>query len=269
MCSTKININEPDSVYLYRDLLAKVLDGIKVGNTTEVMGATISVNLADCRSLIIPGRTNLAYMLGELTWYLSADNSLEFISKFGKMWNNLSDDGETCNSAYGHLLMNDPFNQIEQAIQILKNDKNSRRAVMNINRPNMFKCTTKDSPCTISIQYMIRNNKLHCFVNMRSNDVWLGLPYDIIFFTELQKYIAARLSVDAGFYYHNVASLHLYDRDIVKVKDWLNGCWNVHAPEIDNGRLFDLYPILKMASQHADDPKTMIVDIAYKLGVLK
>lgn len=262
-------MKEPNSVRLYRNLLANVLDGIKVGDTTEILGATISVNLADCGSLIIPGRTSLAYMLGELTWYLSADNSVEFISKFGSMWKCLSDDGETCNSAYGHLLMNEPFNQIEQVIRILKNDKNSRRAVMNINRPNAFKGTTKDSPCTISVQYMIRNNKLHCFVNMRSNDVWFGLPYDIVFFTELQKYVAARLSVDAGFYYHNAASLHLYDRDVVKVKGWLNNCWNVRAPEIDNGRLFDLYPILKMASQHADNPKAMIVDIAYKLGVLK
>ena len=269
MYGMETKINEPDSVYLYRDLLAKVLDGIKVGNTTEIMGASIVVNLVNCKSLIIPGRTNLAYMLGELTWYLSADNSLEFISKFGKMWNNLSDDGETCNSAYGHLLMNDPFNQIEQVIQILKNDKNSRRAVMNINRPNMFKGTTKDSPCTISVQYMIRNGKLNCFINMRSNDVWLGLPYDIVFFTELQRYVAARLSVDAGFYYHNAASLHLYDRDIIKVEDWLHTRWNVCVPEIDNGRLFDLYPILKMASQHADNPKTMIVNTAYKLGVLK
>lgn len=262
-------MNEPNSACLYRDLLAKVLDGIKVGNTTELLGATVSVNLADCGSLIIPGRTNLAYMLGELTWYLSADNSLEFISKFGKMWGSLTDDGKTCNSAYGYLLMSEPFNQIEQVIQILKNDKNSRRAVMNINRPDMFRGTTKDSPCTISVQYMIRNSKLHCFVNMRSNDVWLGLPYDIVFFTELQKYVAARLSVDVGFYYHNAASLHLYDRDINKAKSWLNGCWNGCIPEIDNGRLFDLYPILKMASQHADDPKTMIVNIAYKLGVLK
>lgn len=262
-------MNEPNSARLYRNLLAKVLDGIKVGNTTEILGATISVNLADCDSLIIPGRTNLAYMLGELTWYLSADNSLEFISKFGKMWKSLSDDGKTCNSAYGYLLMSEPFNQIEQVIQILKNDKNSRRAVMNINRPDMFRCTTKDSPCTISIQYMIRNSKLHCFVNMRSNDVWLGVPYDIVFFTELQKYVAALLSIDVGFYYHNAASLHLYDRDIIKVKDWLNTRWNVCVPEIDNGRLFDFYPFLKMASQYADDPKTMIVDIAYKLGVLK
>lgn len=262
-------MNEPNSARLYRNLLTKVSDGIKVGNTTEMLGATLSINLADYGSLIIPGRTNLAYMLGELTWYLSADNSLEFISKFGKMWKNISDDGKTCNSAYGYLLMSEPFNQIEQVIQILKSDKNSRRAVMNINRPDMFRGTTKDSPCTISIQYMIRHNELYCFVNMRSNDVWLGLPYDIVFFTELQKYVAARLSIDVGFYYHNAASLHLYDRDIVKVKGWLNTRWNVRVPEIDNGRLFDLYPILKMASERADDPKTMIVDIAYKLGVLK
>ena len=48
----------------------------------------------------------------------------------------------------------------------------------------------KDIPCTVSLQFLIRENKLHLFVNMRSNDVFLGLPHDIFCFTMIQEIIA-------------------------------------------------------------------------------
>lgn len=52
------------------------------------------------------------------------------------MWNKLSDDGITANSAYGYILQKKHgFNQIEKIIELLKVDPYSRRAVMNINVP--------------------------------------------------------------------------------------------------------------------------------------
>jgi thymidylate synthase len=53
---------------------------------------------------------------------------------------------------------------------------------------------------------------------MRSNDVWFGLPYDIVFFTEVQKYIARKMGITAGVYTHFVVSLHMYLRDEEKLK---------------------------------------------------
>lgn len=58
---------------------------------------------------------------------------------------------------------------------------------------------------------MIRNSKLDCFVNMRSNDVIWGVPYDVFSFTSLQEILANDLKVDLGTYHHYVSSMHIYD----------------------------------------------------------
>jgi thymidylate synthase len=49
---------------------------------------------------------------------------------------------------------------------------------------------------------------------MRSNDAYLGLPYDMFQFTQLQLSLARALSVDAGWYRHTALSLHIYVDDI-------------------------------------------------------
>jgi thymidylate synthase len=159
------------------------------------------------------------YSDAELKWYWSGDNSCHEIGKYAKMWLKLSDDGITNNSAYGYILFKKyGFNQLEQIIQLLENDKNSRRAVLNISDPEINRITTKDMQCTIAIQFLVRNNKVNMTVYMRSNDVYFGLPYDYIFFETIHQYICKRLNLNVGIYTHIATSLHMYERDIAKFK---------------------------------------------------
>jgi hypothetical protein len=75
---------------------------------------------------------------------------------------------------------------------------------------------------------------------MRSNDLWLGLPYDVFAFTCIQQMVAAALGVGLGWYQHQAGSLHVYDRNMEKTKaaanplpfdtgrlkyDWFNFRW--------------------------------------------
>ena len=190
--------------------------GDKVANTTELRNITIRLTNMD-NNVIYP-RASIVYALGELIWYFSGDNHLDFINKFSSIWNRLSDDGKTCNSAYGYLLQEKfGFNQIDTVIRLLKIDNDTRRAVLNLNYANKNVITTKDEPCTVCIQFFIRNNKLHTTVYMRSNDLYTGFPYDILFFTELPKYIAAQLNIKTGEYTHIVGSLHFYDENKSKL----------------------------------------------------
>lgn len=219
-----------DNIYLAlaRDLLkAPKADGTRDGDTRELNN--VKITLKDITKNIVSIRgLSPSYLFGEMLWYFMGDNSLKFISKFSSFWNKLSDDGKTCNSAYGYLMMHKHgFNQIDKVIEILKKDPMSRRAKININTPNENVIETKDEPCTMSIHYMLRNNKLDCTVIMRSNDIWIGFPYDVAFFTELQKYIADQLGVGYGWYTHFAISLHLYDRDADKLAKVLSA---VHKP---------------------------------------
>lgn len=160
---------------------------------------------------------SIKYAVGELLWYLSGSNKLEDISPYSSAWKNLSDDGNTVNSAYGHRIFNKfGFNQWEHVTKLLQKDPLSRQAIIHIKEPN--NAPTKDLPCTICIQYLIRDNKLHSTVYMRSNDIWLGFPYDVFTFTSLQVLMAMELGVPVGEYTHIAGSLHLYERNVKNVQ---------------------------------------------------
>jgi hypothetical protein len=74
-------------------------------------------------------------------------------------------------------------------------------------------------PCTLSLQFLIRDKRLNCIATMRSNDIVWGLTYDVFNFTMIQEYVAVKVGIPLGDYFHNAGSLHLYaDRDAKMVK---------------------------------------------------
>lgn len=158
------------------------------------------------------------YAIGELLWYLSGNNSLEAIQLITNNWDNLSDDGETVNSNYGYVIQNEKgFNQFDYCYELLKKEPTTRQAIIHIKTPvNTLENPTKDLNCTVYCQFFIRDGKLHMITHMRSNDLWLGFPYDVFQFTCMQILMAMKLGVKLGKYTHVVDSLHLYMRDYEK-----------------------------------------------------
>lgn len=214
---------------IYRQLCGKIsVQGQEVAGTKELLNSGFT--LLDITDNIATARTSysLSYMLGELAWYFTGRDDVEFISKFSSFWKRISDDGVTNRSAYGAIVFNRyGFDQVAQVVDTLKRDPNSRRAIINFNVPNPKRFETKDEICTIALVFELREGKLDCTGIMRSNDVWLGTPYDVVFFTELQKHIANELGVAYGKYTHFAVSLHAYDKDI----NYVRGIWcDKHTP---------------------------------------
>lgn len=111
--------------------------------------------------------------------------------------------------AYGPRLLE----QLEAVYVELRDHPESRRAVLTI--WTVADLTHDgDRPCTLSLQFLLRGGRLELIVNLRSQDVWLGVPYDVFMFTQLQWSLARRLGVDVGPYVHHVGSLHVYDRNL-------------------------------------------------------
>jgi len=120
-------------------------------------------------------------------------------------------DGGTYHGAYGLRTRA----QWPAVVDRLKADPTSRQAVVTIWQPleDLFISDSKDFPCTVMLQFLIRNNRLIMHTTMRSNDVWLGLAYDAFQFTQVQLTIARVLGIEPGPYYHHAVSMHLYERD--------------------------------------------------------
>lgn len=229
-----ININD-----IYKKLCSQIIQyGEQVGNTKELINVVVQhFNIDDN---IVSCRTNLTYLLGELIWYFAGSNDLTFINKFSKFWNEISDDGKTSNSAYGDIIFNRyGFNQFDKIVELLQKDKYSRRAVINFNVPNKNVIETKDEICTIALQFFVRDERLHCTAIMRSNDIYTGFPYDITFFTTLQKLIADKLKCKYGSYTHIVTSMHLYDKNFDKVLKLVKENKLYNKYKIDHQRLYE------------------------------
>ena len=209
----------------YLGLLKKVMEepqyesAPRDQNIKEILGASFTIeNIRDRIPYVSKRKFSMSYMVAELVWYLSGNNSTEWISRYSGFWKNISDDGTTANSAYGARLFKrhekiaqGRFSQVGYVINELKRDPDSRRAVMHLRVPDDSIDAKLDVPCTLALQFFIRDNKLHQVANMRSSDLVFGIAYDIPAFTVFQEMIANELGVDVGSYTHTSNSLHIYE----------------------------------------------------------
>jgi thymidylate synthase len=199
--------------------------------TREIRGA--SMILTDpTHNLITVRKLNIRFAVAEFLWIITGQNRLDFISKFNGEIAKFSDDGEHMSGAYGPPLTD----QLPWVIRKLEDQEDTRQALLTIWRP--MPAGSKDVPCTITMQFMLRNNLLEMITYMRSNDMWLGFPYDLFAFTMIQRYVANALQVKAGPYHHHVGSLHLYDRDNEAAEKALDSPHHV----IDTADLIPYYP---------------------------
>ena len=163
--------------------------------------------------------------LGEFCWYLAKSDDLKFISYYLPAYKKIAD-GKSVFGAYGPRLFNwKGINQFDNVTCLLQRKNESRQAVIQIFDASDIHGEQKEVPCTSTLQFMVRNGKLHLLVNMRSNDVYFGLPHDVFCFTMLQELMARTLSVELGTYKHSVGSLHVYKDKIPFAKQFLQEGW--------------------------------------------
>lgn len=126
-------------------------------------------------------------------------------------------DGGAFHGSYGQRIRG----QMSVVLRRLRADRDTRQAVVTLWDPqhDLLVDDSRDYPCTIALQFLIRNDRLQLHAHMRSNDVWLGFPYDAFQFTSLQLAAANALSIEPGPYYHHATSLHAYEHDWERIGD--------------------------------------------------
>jgi thymidylate synthase len=141
---------------------------------------------------------------------LSGTSFPQTVIAVGPQFKNYTEDSGIFHGAYGLRTQG----QYDAVIDKLKNDSDSRQAVVTIWNPEYDNQPSKrDYPCTVLHQFRIRNNKLNMSVYMRSNDVWLGAAYDFFQFTRVQLAMCSVLGIEPGTYAHHVGSLHIYENN--------------------------------------------------------
>lgn len=219
-----VRVNTADEAFIrWYEMLSEQnkSEGSRCGNVAGEVINAVTVIEDPTRCIMKNNIRNMPirYAVGELLWYLSGNKNINnTISKYTNVWENFSDDGITVNSNYGYCIKEKfGFDQYKYVKEVLSKDKSSRQAVMHIKEPrNTIESPTNDLNCTVCLQFIIRDDKLYMTTYMRSNDFWLGFPYDIFNFTALQILLSMELEVGLGTYTHIAGSLHLYEKNLIK-----------------------------------------------------
>ncbi len=213
----------------YRATLAAVLrDGhdVKIGSslstaagrtTIELLNYSFLLERPSARLAVSASRPfNIFAAVGRLAWLLSGSNLLREIVFYDGAAQRFSDDGMTVpgSSDGARLIAARPGqNQLQKVTELLRDEENTRRAAVVIYMPEDVGRVSADIPCTISLVFNLREDRLHITTLMRANNALTVLPYDVFQFSMLGELVAAQLSVDSGTYFHLAASMHIYADD--------------------------------------------------------
>ena len=167
-------------------------------------------------------RLSPIYLAKEWKWYHDGDRDPK--NAPAKVWLDLANQNDPdkglVNSNYGSYIFtqkdaqNENMSVWEYTKKLLQDDKDTRQAVIQI--PSVKYRGTKDTPCTLSGQFILRNNKLNFIVLMRSQDIWYGFPNDMTNFIMWQMEMANELGVDLGWFQIHIGSCHVYEENFIK-----------------------------------------------------
>ena len=212
----------------------------RCGNTRELLHTTLLINnprqkWVTCKSPPI----SIGYALAELIWILQGCDDSQTINYWNPVLPKFAGNYKSYPGAYGQRIMyRYGFNQLKRVYETLMNHPESRQAVMLIWDPQTDLPqlngipNNEDIPCNICSMIKIRKGKLEWTQVMRSNDLVLGLPYNLVQFTSMQEILASWLNVDVGSYNHISDSLHIYTEKESFVGIQTMECYNTDSLRI-------------------------------------
>lgn len=185
-----------------REMLGVTIKHINpVNSLVQYVGRGASTQLAALEALQLIAGVSESKLMTKV-----APNTRQFLTDADKPW-------QYFHGAYGPRVEA----YMHQVIKRLREDHDTRQAVVTIWDNRQDQRSEPDLPCTLSLHFMIRDERLDLHVTMRSNDVWWGTAHDVFVFTTLQTAVAHTLDLPCGNYYHHANSLHIYQRDYHKL----------------------------------------------------
>ena len=197
------------------------LVGSRDGSTTELLHAIL--HLRDPRQRWLIARQpamNPAFALAEVIWILAGRQDSAFVNHWNPKLPKFAGEGEIYHGAYGWRLRDEHgIDQLQRAYEALRSNPENRQVVLQIWKPLLDlpsadgSPVAKDIPCNVCSLLKLRDGQLHWTQIMRSNDLILGLPHNLVQWTTIQEILAGWLGVEVGPYTHFSDSLHVYERD--------------------------------------------------------
>jgi thymidylate synthase len=231
---------------VYHDLVQQVLDhGVHKTNRTGT--DTISnfaeyykVDLSEGFPLLTTKKVFFKSVILELLWYLRGEDHIRWLRDENNVhiWDAWADEDGHVGPIYPVLWRRfpylvehknedgttewrrDEFDQVQNAIHMLKTDPMSRRIVVSTWHPGLLPKMALP-PCHIMYIFNVSDGKLNCHLTQRSGDIALGIPFNLACYSALTMAIAQEVGLEPGVFAHTIVDAHIYVNHIDGLKEQL------------------------------------------------
>lgn len=227
----------------YIQLLNDVLEngqfkGDRTGTGTySVFGRQVRYDLADGFPLLTTKKLHIRSILHELLWFLKGETNTQYLADNGvTIWDEWATKDGELGPVYGAQWRSwkghdgKEYDQVSELIKSLKNNPNSRRHIINgwnvACLPDESKAPDVNAaegrmalpPCHVLYQFYVCDNKLSASLYIRSNDLFLGNPYNTASLAFLTHMLAQQCDLDVGEIVISIGDCHLYSNHIEQAK---------------------------------------------------
>jgi thymidylate synthase len=230
---------------IYRSLLLWLLnspeeENMRTGHHVKVGrgGTSFRLDLSD-RILPTVGSRKLfpKSAAAETAWYIHGEQDVAWMRRHAPLWDKFVEaDGQTVLAAYGYRWRKHfGRDQLDRAMQALARDRSDRRVFISAWDPatdGLGAAGQRNVPCPVAFNLHISEDALHSTLMLRSSDVFVGLPYDVMGHAFLMDAIASSLDVDLGVLHVSLAHAHLYEDHYELAKTCVNAS-EVVVPKLE------------------------------------
>jgi thymidylate synthase len=214
----------------YLQLMKKVLEeGTDKEDRTgtgirSVFGHQMRFNLEEGFPLVTTKKCHMKSIIHELLWFLRGSGNIGYLKDHQvRIWDEWADENGDLGPVYGvqwrswEGLDGKTHDQIQNAIEMIKNNPDSRRILVNAwNVGELEKMALP--PCHMMFQFYVANGKLSCQLYQRSADIFLGVPFNIASYALLTMMIAQICDLKPGDFVHTIGDAHIYSNHFDQVK---------------------------------------------------
>jgi thymidylate synthase len=214
----------------YLDLLRHVLDEGKFKTdrtgtgTYSVFGAQARFPLGSGFPLLTTKKLHLKSIIYELLWFLRGETNIKYLNDHGvTIWDEWAGPDGSLGRVYGAQWCDwqapngRSINQIDQVIQQIKTDPDSRRLIVSAWNPGELDQMALP-PCHALFQFFVQDGELSCQLYQRSADLFLGVPFNIASYALLTVMVAQVCDLKPGTFVHTFGDLHLYANHLEQAK---------------------------------------------------
>lgn len=218
----------------YLDLLRHVRDnGLRKEDRTgtgtlSVFGHQMRFDLAKSFPLVTTKRVFFKGLAVEMLWLLKGETNVGFLNERGvRIWNEWADENGDLGPVYGKQWVDwvnqdgQSFNQIERVIDSIRNNPNSRRHIVNAWNVGEIDQMALP-PCHMFYQFWVGDGRLSCQLYVRSNDLFLGAPFNIAEYALLTHMVAQQCDLEVGELVYTIGDAHIYLNHLEQIEEQLS-----------------------------------------------